>query len=358
MSTTPPHPGQSGGPPRKPTQVDLARAAQVSQATVSQIINETPDHPARVTEQTRKRVLDAAARLGYTLNAAARALKGGRNHLIGLYTFEAMFPVDQRDFYFPFLLGVEERSAELGYDLLLFSASAGRARRSVYEDGTNRLKVADGCVLLGRHVDRDLLDRLRADAFPVVFIGRRETSAGAFDYVAPDYREATAELVRTLVGSGHRKLVLIRQVDGGEPGEDRLAGFLAGCHESGLPADAAQVVAGVPTADQVAQWSRDGVDALVVEPTEDDSAQDAVEHACAGAGVSVPADLTLAVLGDPQRMPGKPEWMRLELPRADLGRAAVSLLADVLDGGDAPRHQLMPCRLVPGETFADRSAAA
>ncbi|WP_291813024.1 LacI family DNA-binding transcriptional regulator [Cellulomonas sp.] len=358
MATTPPHPDPHSGPPRRPTQVDLARAAEVSQATVSLIINETPDRPSRVSEQTRERVLSAAARLGYTMNAAARALKGGRNHLLGLYTFEAMFPVDQRDFYFPFLLGVEERAAELGYDLLLFSASAGRARRGVYEDGSNRLKVADGCVLLGRHVDRDVLERMRADGFPFVFIGRRETETGAIDYVAPDYRGATAELVRTLADTGHRRPVLIRQPDGEEPGEDRLAGFLAGCNQAGLEVEDAQVVEGVPTAEQVAAWHRDGADALLVEPSEDDSALEAVELACAAAGVAVPADLTLAVLGDPQRTPGSPDWMRLELPRADLGRAAVSLLTDILDDGDAPRHQLMACTLVVGDTFAPRGARA
>lgn len=350
MAATRPVPG----PARRPTQVDLAREAGVSQATVSQIINETSDRPARVTEPTRRRVLEAAGRLGYTMNAAARALKGGRNHLVGLYTFEAVFPVDQRDFYFPFLLGVEERAAELGYDLLLFSASGAATPRRVYEDGSNRLKVADGCVLLGRHVDRDVLDRLQTDGFPFVFIGRREAPHGEIAYVAPDYRRATAEMVRTLAGSGHRRPVLVRQADGEEPGEDRLAGFRDGCADAGIPQDDCLVVDALPDAAQLAGWVAAGVDMLLVEPAEDDRALAAVEAAVEESALSVPDDLTLAVLGDPSAVRARRDWMRLRMPRADLGRAAVGLLADILDGGTAERHQFMSCEIVPGETATVR----
>lgn len=350
MTVIPPVSGQA----RRPTQVDLARAAGVSQATVSQIINEAPDRPARVTEETRRRVLDAAQRLGYTTNAAARALKGGRNHLVGVYTFEAVFPVDQRDFYFPFLLGVEERAAELGYDLLLFSASGTATRRRVYEDGSNRLKVADGCVLLGRHVDREVLDRLQGDGFPFVFIGRREASQGEIAYVAPDYRRATAELVRTLARTGHRRPVLVRQADGEEPGEDRLAGFLDGCADAGIAPEDRLVVDALPDAAALAAWVRGGVDMLLVEPSEDDSALAAIESAVERAALAVPDDLTLAVLGDPSPVRGRRDWMRLRMPRADLGRAAVALLADILDGGTADRHQFMSCEIAPGDTTAPR----
>ncbi|WP_230859383.1 LacI family DNA-binding transcriptional regulator [Actinoplanes aureus] len=62
------------------TSADVARAAGVSRATVSFVLNDT--EPGRVSETTRQRVRDAAARLGYVSHAAARSLRAGRSNLV------------------------------------------------------------------------------------------------------------------------------------------------------------------------------------------------------------------------------------------------------------------------------------
>ena len=73
-------PGPGRGRPRRPTAADVARQAGLSRATVSYVLNNTPHQviPAR----TRQRVLDAAAELGYTPSAAARALSSGRSDVV------------------------------------------------------------------------------------------------------------------------------------------------------------------------------------------------------------------------------------------------------------------------------------
>jgi len=65
---------------RRVTSADVAREAGLSRATVSYVLNDTPHQ--RIPEQTRQRVLDAAARLGYTPSAAARALRTGRSDVV------------------------------------------------------------------------------------------------------------------------------------------------------------------------------------------------------------------------------------------------------------------------------------
>src|SRR5918998_451987 len=80
---------------RRATQLDIARHVGVSQATVSLVISGGPAS-ANVAEQTRRAVLEAAAELGYAVNPVARSLKGGRNRLLGVFTFEPVFPVGQR----------------------------------------------------------------------------------------------------------------------------------------------------------------------------------------------------------------------------------------------------------------------
>lgn len=71
-----------GAQGRAPGMVDVARVAGVSAQTVSRVLR---DHPY-VSEDKRRRVLDAVERLGYRMNNAARALSSGRTHTIGVVT--------------------------------------------------------------------------------------------------------------------------------------------------------------------------------------------------------------------------------------------------------------------------------
>ncbi|NEE00092.1 LacI family DNA-binding transcriptional regulator [Phytoactinopolyspora halotolerans] len=347
----------SPGRRRRPTQVDIARHAGVSQATVSLVISGGPASD-QVAEATRQAVLAAAEELGYSANAAARSLKGGRNHLLGLYTFEPVFPVDQRDFYYPFLLGVEEETAQQGYDLLLFSSAGSGGDRRIYARGANRLKVADGCVLLGRHLHRDDLAHLVQEDFPFVFIGRREVPGAELSYVAVDYAAATRELVQTLARLGHRTMLYLQVTGGDEPTRDREAGYRQGLSDAGISVDESLIHPLRSPADltpgTVQTWLDAGVTAVLVEPTEDDSTVVAVEDAVTRAGLRIPEDISVALLGDPPLSDATArDWTRFTLPRTDMGRQAVRLLLDLLDDpNDDARQLLVPADQVTGETIA------
>src|SRR4051812_35659019 len=65
---------------RRVTSADVARLAGVSRATVSYVMNDTPRQT--ISADTRTRVLDAAARLGYAPSAAARTLRTGRSDVV------------------------------------------------------------------------------------------------------------------------------------------------------------------------------------------------------------------------------------------------------------------------------------
>src|SRR5918998_6487296 len=73
----PPRPRQPNG--QRVTSADVAKAAGVSRATVSYVLNGVHD---RISEPTRERVYDAAERLGYVPNAVASALRAGRTEIV------------------------------------------------------------------------------------------------------------------------------------------------------------------------------------------------------------------------------------------------------------------------------------
>ncbi|MBK1787520.1 LacI family DNA-binding transcriptional regulator [Prauserella sp. ASG 168] len=329
----------------------------MSQATVSLVVSGGALGD-QVAESTREAVLRAAEELGYTVNAVARSLKSGRNRMLGLYTFEPVFPVDQRDFYFPFLLGVEEATAAYAYDLLLFSSAGAGGDRRIYAGGVNRLKVADGCVLLGRHLHRDDLVELATEDFPFVFVGRREVPGVELSYVAADYVGATSDVVRRLIRLGHRRIAYLKVTDDREWTHDREVGLWQGLAESGIPEDQVRVLAmtewAALTAVQLREWLAAGTTAVLVEPTDDDSAIVALERAAAEAGVRIPDDLSVAVLGDPElREASARDWTRFTIPREQMGRDAVRTLLELIDDNTSPRQVYLDCTQVPGDSVAE-----
>lgn len=349
---------------RRSTQRDIARHAGVSQATVSLVISGGAASN-QIAESTRRAVLAAAEELGYAANVAARSLKGGRNRLLGLYTFESVFPTDQRDFYYPFLLGVAEETARQGYDLLLFSSDRGEtgtgtptAERSIYAGGANRLKIADGCVLLGRNVRREELSALVREDFPFVFVGRREVDDGELSYVAADYVSATGALVAELARLGHRRILYLRALEDSEPTRDREEGYRRGLAEAGIVPDEALIRRLADPADlsvdHLEEWIGGlGITALLVEPTEDDRLTEALATMAGTERVRFPADCSLALLGDPPSWtPESRNWTRFSLPRARMAGEAVRVLIGLLDRETPePRQLTVPCEFVPGDSI-------
>jgi DNA-binding LacI/PurR family transcriptional regulator len=339
-----------------PRQADIARLAGVSQATVSMVINDREGVRHRIGEETRRRVWEAVEQLGYVGNPAARVLAGGRSQVVGIYTFEPVFPVDFRDFYYPFLLGIEEEAEEQGYNLLLFTSASGDDRqRRIYRDGVNQLRVADGCVLLGRGGDRAELERLTREPFPIVFIGRRELGDQGCAYVGADYAAATAELVHHLADLGHDRVAYLGWSDTGEPTIDRRRGYEQARQERGWEPDEAlvhqlpdtQISEGL-----VADLLDRGATAVIAQ---DDVVAERVMRLASSLGRSVPDDLSIVVLGDPPRGgPSAHDWTGFTIPRQEMGRRALrSLVSQLDDGPGAERRQLLlPCTLHHGSTAA------
>ena len=103
--------------------------AGVSQTTVSLALNGRTAAYG-INKETEERIMAAARELGYVPNPTARALRGGRNNLIGVHAFEPLFPTSSESYYEEILVGVEQAAINAGQDLVLFTSihqNAGRA---------------------------------------------------------------------------------------------------------------------------------------------------------------------------------------------------------------------------------------
>jgi DNA-binding LacI/PurR family transcriptional regulator len=328
------------GPARRPTQADIARLAGVSQATVSLVLNER-DSGVRISPSTRDRVLEVMREWGYVANASARSLAGGRNKILGVYTFEAVFPTTSVDFYFPFLLGMEQQAAELGYDLLLFTG--GEGERRIFRDGSTRLSLTDGALLLGRNPNTEEIEQLRDSGYPFVYVGHQEVSGAPVSYVAADYAGATQQLTERLHELGHERVAYARLGDGdAQPSRDRERGFRQGRRQMApvWTLESVDEVDGL-----MAEIRHGGITALVAE-------QVLLAEEIERQGVSIPADLSVVVLGDSigARSPDT-EWTGLVVPREEMGRRATRLLVSQLETpGATAKSESVECPLTGGAT--------
>jgi DNA-binding LacI/PurR family transcriptional regulator len=339
----------------------VARIAGVSQAMVSLVLNGSDS--VRITPETRQRVQDALRETGYTVDILGRRLRGKGNRILGVFTYEAVFPTGSGDFYGPFLVGIEEEAEAQGFDLLLFTSPGRRqGRRSVYEEGSNRLGIADGCILLGRHTDRDELARLVEERFPFVFIGRRESPSGPVSYVGADYAEATGQLYERLWSLGHRRIALVGFVEESEPTADRRTGYLAASRRHRRTP---LVLKADDPGEVLAQLRSEQVSAALVETTE---MAEAIRLLAAEAGLRVPEDLSIGVLGDtdptqrsrwtppatPLATASEASWTMFRIPRREMGAQAVNLLVGLLHGQTTTdkAQVLLSCEIVPGDTVA------
>lgn len=327
------------------TQRDIARLAGVSQATVSLVLNGAAATQARIPAETRDRVTKVIRDTGYVADPIARRMVKGLNRILGVFTYEPAFPSAQADFFTPFLLGIEEAAQEMGYDLLLLTAAAG-ARRKIFGDNT-RLRLADGCLVLGRDFDRAELTRLVGGDYPFVAVGRRDDAGGPVPYVGGAYAEATAALVRRTIDLGHRHVAFVGPDAGAESSYDRWLGFTQAMngiapviHIPAVDQDSAVVLDAIIAAGATAVFFTELADAI------------RVERLAAQRRLSVPADLSIVVLGNHIRAEQTgTRFTSFSIPREAMGHAAARMLVRRVEGEETIEQILLPCPPVEGETL-------
>jgi DNA-binding LacI/PurR family transcriptional regulator len=324
------------------TQKDIARLAGVSQTTVSFVLNDKGEQLARVPESTRARILKVIQETGYVADPIARRLKQVGTGMIGVYTYESLFPLDREDFFHPFLAGIEEEAQNRDIDLLLLTSGRVDGRRGGLSGGATRLRLADSCILLGQRMPREELEFLNASGFPFVSIGRRDDAGGPVPYVGADYATIVCDLIERARALGHSRFAYAGHGGGVESYTDRIAGVRAELGDGFLHLVPGQ---GATAAEWIRRIVDEGVTVVLAEQEE----QFALLHdAAREAGIAVPDELSLVSLSGSADPAG---WQTgFQLPRRDMGRRAVQFLIEGEAAGGG--QQLLPCAPVEGASLA------
>jgi len=159
------------------TRADVARRAGTSTAVVSYVVN---DGPRPVAAETRQRVLDAIAELGYRPNRVAQALRGQRSRVLGL-----IVPDISNPFYAELARVIENSADLLGYTLVLGNSEQD-AQRELRYVRTFLDRQVDGLFLISGSSSEELMTLSSEVAIPFVLLDRRINYAPNAYLIATD----------------------------------------------------------------------------------------------------------------------------------------------------------------------------
>jgi LacI family transcriptional regulator len=211
---------------------DVARLSGVSPMTVSRVIN----GGERVSPQTRQRVEQAIAELGYVPSRVARGLIRQKTHTLALIVPDVANP-----FFTLIVRGAEDVARRSDYRIILCDTRADLTiERDVIEEMIAH-RVEGIAIAPVSDRSRSHLRRLARYGVPFVLIDRTVPGVDC-DVVVGDSAGGARRLVEHLIGLGHRRIGLIVESDEVSTARDRREGYEQALRAGGLPVDPALIV--------------------------------------------------------------------------------------------------------------------
>lgn len=216
-----------------PTIQDVAKRAGVASITVSRVINNS----GYFSEETRKRVEDAIAELGYVPNRLARGLRIKQTNILALILTDITNP-----FFTTVARGVEDAAGEVGFTVTFCNTDESITKERKYLEVLLQQQV-DGILLVPAGSSPDSVQYAQKYSTPVVILDRRIPDVST-DSVRCDSEEGAYKLVRLLQELGHRRIAILGGPEGISTADDRLAGYRRAMAEIGQKEDGNLVQSG------------------------------------------------------------------------------------------------------------------
>lgn len=324
---------------------DVAKRAGVSAMTVSRVINNS----GYISQETRERVEQAIAELGYVPNALARSLRFKQTKTLALVLTDITNP-----FFTTIARGVEDIASEQGFSVIFCNTDESKDDESEYLNVLVQKQV-DGMLLVPAVSSPDSAAFLHERGVPFVVLDRRIPGVSV-DIVRCDSEQGAYQLVWHLLDLGHRRIAILSGPAAVTTAADRVIGYRRALAEAGISREA--VYYGAFTVEGGYQMARQAL-AVAPRPTALFAANNFIAigalRALREAGLRVPEDMSVVAFDDlPPAIVIDPFLTVVGQPAYDMGCQATLLLLDRLAGkGKAePQEIILPTELVVRESTA------
>lgn len=324
---------------------DIARAANVSHPTVSRALSHSP----LVKGETAERIRQIAASLGYRPSAIARSLASKKTKTIGVVVTSIADP-----FIADVVSGIEETANDHGYSVFLANSNANPEREVRVVHSFHERRV-DGILVTASRVGALYVPLLSELKVPIVLINNQHPDEFIYS-VMIDNLKASTQVMKHLIGLGHRRIAYIGDQAGFLSDTERFAGYRQGLAFAGYPFLPELVVHG----DGKPEGGRQAMDKLLtlpVPPTavfcyNDMSALGAL-RALYAHGVKVPDDISLVGFDDLAIASyTSPQLTTVSQPKQQMGRMAMDTMLKLISGVDAKANIKVEGALIIRESTA------
>lgn len=332
-----------------PGLLDVAARAGVSGATVSR----TYTRPDSVKPQTRDRVLQAAANLGYIRDRMASGLQSRRSGTIG-----CIVPTIDNAIFSELIQAFSERLGEHEKTMLIASHDYDMQRevsivRSLLE------RRIDGLAVIGRTHDPVALEMLQLRDIPVVALWCSSGPAG-IPAIGTDNYKAAAVITQHLVDQGHRDIaVLVPDIADNDRATDRLAGIRSALSDSSIALPESRIIT-CPYDTMVAKEIAMDLLRKDTRPTAIIGGNDVIAHGVLHAArrmkIDVPGSLSVVGVGDFAGSAAmEPGLTTVRLPARRIGRLAADQLCA---GASVTENTAIENQVIDSELILRDSTAA
>jgi LacI family transcriptional regulator len=344
-------------PSRRSTIKDIARAAGLSTAAVSQALRPHPKSNIKLQQETIERIKRVASELNYQPHAGARSIRSNSFDTIGYFAAKTGLFINSPAGY---LAGVHDVAEGEGSRITLIRlpvdlADISTAMPSVFSERNLDVLVIESYSELARQI----YERTQASRLPVIFLNdRHETNS-----VYVDDEWAAGELTQHLIEKGYKRIgFLHRHVEGGAPvmlmhhsALDRENGYRKAMTKAKLPVSCHTVVlkAIVGFDVEMAEEDWDVISQYDAVVAYDDDLANLVGRAAYDRGVRVPDSLAIASFnGDYASLCAWQRLTTMQIPAYEMGKKAAEMAFELFKSGsdgELPSVSYKPT-LVLGQT--------
>lgn len=324
---------------------DIARALNITAATVSRALN---NHPA-IKETTKKAVKETALKLNYQPNKIASSLRLGKSNIIGV-----IIPSAEINFFGSVVHGIEKVANENNYNVLIYQSN------EMYEYEKKGVQAflqsqVDGVLasISKESMNLDHYSAIKKRGIPLVLFDRASDELGVSSVVVDDYAGAF-EATKHLIEQGCRRIAHIGGQQHVSIFNQRLKGYIDALNVHRIPVDDDLIVYGKVSIES----GRDCMQKLLnnenppqgVFAVEDFTALGAMQ-AIKAAGKSMPDEM--AIVGFANEAFGEymtPSLSSVNQQTVTMGEEAAKLFFEVMRSGNAyndrPRKKILKPELI------------